>query len=159
MAKAWPAWWRRAHLALQNSQLQHSGLTSDLIAATTYARLRGVPIMNMSLQSYPFSSTLSTEFTSCQNAGIVLCICAGNQGVNNDTTPNYPSSYTHTNIIAVGNQDRTDVRYTGFKLWPHQRGPVCARREHHQCGVRRELLHLHRHLAGHAFMSPQCVPP
>jgi subtilisin family serine protease len=91
----------------------NSGLTSNLIAATTYARLRGVPVMNLSLQSYPFSTSLNTEFTACQTAGILLSICAGNQGVNNDTTPNYPSSYTHTNIISVGNHDRTDVRWSG----------------------------------------------
>ncbi|MBL9144688.1 MAG: S8 family serine peptidase [Verrucomicrobiaceae bacterium] len=91
----------------------NSGLTSNLIAATTYARLRGAPVMNLSLQSYPFSSTLNTEFTACQTAGILLSICAGNQGVNNDTTPNYPSSYTHTNIISVGNHDRTDARWSG----------------------------------------------
>lgn len=91
----------------------NSGLTSNLIAATTYARQRGVPVMNLSLQSYPFNSTLNTEFTACQTAGILLSICAGNQGVNNDTTPNYPSSYTHTNIISVGNHDRTDARWSG----------------------------------------------
>jgi subtilisin family serine protease len=91
----------------------NSGLTSNLIAATTYARLRNVPVMNLSLQNYPFSSTLNTEFTACQSAGIVLCICAGNQGVDNDTTPNYPSCYTHSNIIAVGNHDRTDARWSG----------------------------------------------
>ncbi len=91
----------------------NSGLTSNLIAATTYARLLGVPVMNLSLQNYPFSSSLNTEFTACQTAGILLCICAGNQGVDNDVTPNYPSCHTQDNIIAVGNHDRTDVRYTG----------------------------------------------
>lgn len=91
----------------------NSGLTSNLIAATTYARQRGVGIMNLSLQNYPFSTALNTEFTACQTAGIVLCICAGNQGVNNDVTPNYPSSYPHPNIIAVGNHDRTDARFSG----------------------------------------------
>lgn len=91
----------------------NSGLTSNLIAATTYARLRGARIMNLSLQNYPLSTTLDTEFTACQNAGILLSICAGNQGVNNDTTPNYPSSYPHACIIAVGNHDRTDQRWSG----------------------------------------------
>jgi subtilisin family serine protease len=91
----------------------NSGSTSNLIAATTYARRLGVPVMNLSLQNYPFSSSLNTEFTTCQTAGIVLCICAGNQGVNNDVTPNYPSCYTQSNIIAVGNHDRTDVRWSG----------------------------------------------
>lgn len=91
----------------------NSGSTSNLIAATTYARQRGVPVMNLSLQNYPYNATLNSEFTACQNAGIVLCICAGNQGVNNDTTPNYPSSHTQSNIISVGNHDRTDNRWSG----------------------------------------------
>lgn len=90
----------------------NSGLTSNLIAATAYARLLGMPIMNLSLQNYPFSNSLDAEFRACEQTGILLCICAGNQGVNNDTTPNYPSSYTHANIIAVGNHDPTDRRYT-----------------------------------------------
>jgi subtilisin family serine protease len=91
----------------------NAGLTSHLIAATTYARQMGAPIMNLSLQNYPFSSTLNTEFTACQTTGILLSICAGNQGVNNDVTFNYPSCYQQTNIIAVGNHDRTDVRWSG----------------------------------------------
>ncbi len=90
-----------------------SGLTSDLIAATAYARRLGVPVMNLSLQSYPYSSTLYAEFTACEADGIVLSICAGNQGGNNDITPNYPSSYPHSNIIAVGNHDSTDRRWAG----------------------------------------------
>jgi subtilisin family serine protease len=68
--------------------------------------------MNLSLQNYPFNSSLNSEFTQCMNAGILLCICAGNQGTNNDDTPNYPSSYSQANIIAVGNLMRTDVRST-----------------------------------------------
>lgn len=91
----------------------NSGFTSHLIAAVTYARQRGATIMNLSLQSYPFSSALNAEFTTCQNAGVLLCICAGNQGVDNDINPNYPSSYTQTNIIAVANHDRTDARWSG----------------------------------------------
>ena len=101
----------------------NAGATSSLIAATTYARLMGAPIMNMSLQNYPFSATLNTEFNACQSAGILLSICAGNQGVNNDLTPNYPSCYPHTNIIAVGNHDRADVRYSG-SFNPSNYGPT-----------------------------------
>ena len=96
----------------------NSGSTSNLISAVTYARQRGVPVMNLSLQNYPFNSSLNTEFNACQTAGILLSICAGNQGVNNDTTPNYPSSYTQSNIIAVGNHDRTDVRWSSSNYGP-----------------------------------------
>lgn len=91
----------------------NAGLTSHLIAATTYARQMGVPIMNLSLQNYPFNTSLNSEFNACQSAGVLLSICAGNQGVNNDVTPNYPSCHQQTNIIAVGNHDRTDVRWSG----------------------------------------------
>jgi subtilisin family serine protease len=91
----------------------NSGSTSNLIAATTYARLRGVRIMNLSLQNYPYSSSLDAEFTACRNAGILLSICAGNQGQNNDTAPNYPSSYTQDNILSVANHDRRDERWAG----------------------------------------------
>jgi len=101
----------------------NAGTTSALIAATTYARWMGAPIMHISLQSYPFSSTLNTEFNACQSAGIFLSICAGNQGVNNDVTPNYPSCYQQTNIIAVGNHDRTDVRWSGASN-PSNYGPT-----------------------------------
>jgi len=85
------------------------GTDSALLSAVTYARLRGVPIMNLSLQFYPFSAALSNEFNACQSAGILMCICAGNAAQNNDVSPNYPSCYTHTNIIAVGACDRTDA--------------------------------------------------
>ncbi len=88
----------------------NSGTTSNLIAATSYARLEGAPVMNLSLQNYPFNTTLNAEFDACQGAGILLSICAGNQGVNNDTTPNYPSSYPQSNVIAVGNHTRSDAR-------------------------------------------------
>ena len=101
----------------------NSGLTSHLIAAVTYARQRGAPIMNLSLQNYPFSSTLNSEVSACEAAGILLSICAGNQGVNNDITPNYPSCYLQTNIIAVGNHDRTDARWSG-SFNPSNYGPT-----------------------------------
>ena len=41
-------------LACKILNASNRGLTSNLIAATTYARLRGVPVMNLSLQNYPF---------------------------------------------------------------------------------------------------------
>lgn len=91
----------------------NSGFTSHLIAATVYARHRGAQVMNLSLQNYPYSAALDAEFTACAAAGITLSICAGNQGNNNDVTPNYPSSYPHANILSVGNHDRTNQRWSG----------------------------------------------
>lgn len=67
--------------------------------------------MNLSLQNYPYSDALNTEFNANEAAGIILVACAGNRGVNNDTTPNYPSAYPHANIIAIGNHDSTNTRW------------------------------------------------
>ena len=91
----------------------NTGFTSDLIAALDYARLLGARVMNLSLQNYPTSGSFQSAIDRAQSADIVLCICAGNQGVNNNLTPNYPSSFTNPNIIAVANHDRTDVRWNG----------------------------------------------
>ena len=92
----------------------NAGATSDLIAALDYARLIGARVMNLSLQNYPGNGSLQNAIDRAQAADIVVCICAGNQGVNNNITPNYPSSFTNPNIIAVANHDRTDVRWSGF---------------------------------------------
>ena len=92
----------------------NAGFTSDLIAALDYARVLGARVMNLSLQNYPFGGAFQSAINRTEAAGIVLCICAGNQSANNDVMPNYPSSFTNANIIAVGNHDRTDVRWTGF---------------------------------------------
>jgi subtilisin family serine protease len=94
------------------------GTTSDLIAAVSYARHMGVPIMNLSLQNYPVNQILHDELTRCEAAGILLVISAGNQGTNNDTTPNYPSSYPHENIIAVGNHTASNQRAAGSNYGP-----------------------------------------
>lgn len=91
----------------------NGGTTSNLIAAVAYARVKGAPIMNLSLQSYPYSKALENELAACDAAGVLLAICAGNQGSDNDISPNYPSSYPHPNIVAVGNHDRYDAPYFG----------------------------------------------
>ena len=89
------------------------GSTSNFIAGVQYAREQGASVMNLSLQNYPYSSLLNDECSRCESQGIILSICAGNQGEDNDSSPNYPSSYTHANIISVANHDRTDVRWSG----------------------------------------------
>ncbi|MEX1110821.1 MAG: S8 family serine peptidase [Chthoniobacterales bacterium] len=98
----------------------NEGLTSDLIAGLAYARTNGAAVMNLSLVGYPApkefpaeDTLLAEQLALCQSAGIVLSISAGNNGTDNDITPNYPSSYTNANIISVGGHDRYDVRWSG----------------------------------------------
>ncbi len=98
----------------------NEGLTSDLIAGLAYARTNGAAVMNLSLVGYPAPGEFPTDDTLlaqqlalCQSAGIVLSISAGNNGTDNNITPNYPSSYTNANIIAVGGHDRFNTRWSG----------------------------------------------
>jgi len=98
----------------------NEGTTSDLIAGLAYARTNGAAVMNLSLVNYPLpgkfptdDTLLAQELARCQSAGIVLSISAGNNGTNNDITPNYPSSYTNANIISVGGHDRFNTRWSG----------------------------------------------
>lgn len=49
-----------------------------------------------------FSQALADAITRANNAGILFIAAAGNNGRNNDTTANYPSNYTMSNVIAVG---------------------------------------------------------
>ena len=92
----------------------NTGTTSRLIAGLDYARLLGARVMNLSLQNFPNDASLAEAMDRAAAAGIVVCAAAGNQGINNDNTPNYPSCFPNANIIAVGNHDRTDVRWAGF---------------------------------------------
>ena len=93
----------------------NAGTTSDLITALDYARLLGARVMNLSLQNFPADPSLQLAIDRAEAAGIVLCVAAGNQGTDNDNplTSNYPSGFPNANIVAVGNHDRTDVRWAG----------------------------------------------
>lgn len=92
---------------------ENGGATSDLISGLRYARRQNASVMNLSLQNYPYSQIVDDEISLCQEQGIILSICGGNQGRDNDISPNYPSSYPHPNIISVANHDRHDQPWTG----------------------------------------------
>lgn len=89
------------------------GDTSDVIKGLGYARSNGASVVNMSLVGFPDDPALQEAITRCESNGILLCISAGNQGSNNDVTPNYPSSFTNANIISVGGHDWSNLRWTG----------------------------------------------
>ncbi len=71
---------------------------------------RGVNIraVNMSYAGMPYSTAERDALAAVQNAGILLCIAAGNSGGNNDRTPTYPASHSLPGIIAVAASDQSD---------------------------------------------------
>ncbi|MEO6245699.1 MAG: S8 family serine peptidase, partial [Opitutaceae bacterium] len=94
----------------------NTGTTANMLSGINYARGKGVRIMNLSLENYPFSTAVSGAIDSAAAAGILMVICAGNSGTNNDISPNYPSSYPQVNIISVANTTNADVMNTGGSL-------------------------------------------
>jgi len=89
------------------------GEASDVIKGLDYARSNGASVVNMSLVNFPDDPALRNAIARCESNGILLCVSAGNQGTNNDVKPNYPSSFTNANIIAVGGHDWSNQRWTG----------------------------------------------
>ena len=81
------------------------GYTSDAIAAVEYATNKGAHVINASWGGGGFSQALKNAIEAC---GCVFAAAAGNSGVNTDTSPHYPSSYSSANLVSVAATDHND---------------------------------------------------
>ena len=79
----------------------NGGSTSDGIRVINYARENGADIISASWGGGGYSQSLYNAIDACRLADIPFVAAAGNDGVNNDSTPHYPSSYTLSNIVSV----------------------------------------------------------
>jgi len=84
-----------------------SGTDADLAAGILHATDRGVNVISMSLQNYPYSTTTNNAINYAYGKGVLLVAAAGNHHRNIDTNPCYPGSYT--NVVAVSATTSTDV--------------------------------------------------
>jgi subtilisin family serine protease len=53
-------------------------------------------------------AALENAIQAAGDAGIIFCAAAGNDGLDVDSTPEYPAAYPCSNIISVGASDSTD---------------------------------------------------
>jgi subtilisin family serine protease len=83
------------------------GNTADAVCAIEYANDKGAHIINNSWGGGGYSQALKDAVDA--SSALVVC-AAGNDGLNNDTTPYYPASCTSTNIVAVAATDQNDNR-------------------------------------------------
>jgi subtilisin family serine protease len=86
---------------------------SAAIGAINYCILmksRGVNVVviNASWGGNGFDSALRSAIQSAGNVGIIFCAAAGNDGSNNDTTPNYPGNFRLSNMLVVAATDSSD---------------------------------------------------
>jgi serine protease len=86
------------------------GTALDEVDAIEYAIQNGAKIINASYGAYDFIESEFQAIADADAAGVIFVASAGNDGLNNDLTPNYPSSYNLPNIIAVAASDQNDRR-------------------------------------------------
>jgi subtilisin family serine protease len=99
--------WRVRLMACKFLGADGSGKTSDAIKCLDFAAAKGARVVNASFGGGPFSQAFFEAILRARDRGVLLVAAAGNEGVNNDVTPQYPASYDADNVIAVAAIDRT----------------------------------------------------
>ncbi len=80
---------------------QGSGSLDNAVKAIDYATRVGANIMSNSWGGGGFSQALTDSVTRAKAAGILFVAAAGNDGSDNELSPEYPASYAVDNIISV----------------------------------------------------------
>lgn len=101
-------------MALKVSANGDTMTTSAIIEAIQYTitmKRRGVNLvaLNASYGGTGFSNAERSAIQTAGSEGIILCAAAGNESVNNNTTPSYPASYGLANIITVAASNQNDA--------------------------------------------------
>jgi subtilisin family serine protease len=101
---------------------RRGGSTANAVLAVDYMtdlkQRHGLNIVatNNSWGGGGFSQALADAIERANGAGILFIAAAGNETVNNDATPHYPSSYDNANIIAVASITSTGG-LSSFSNW------------------------------------------
>jgi len=110
-------------LSLKFLDSSGSGKTSDAVKAIEFAiqlKAMGVNIrvLNASWGGAGFSQALLDEINSANSSDMLFVAAAGNDGVNIDLTPDYPSSFKAPNIISVAGTDNRDALWSSSNFGP-----------------------------------------
>lgn len=84
-----------------------SGTSAAIASGINYAVSNGAHIINASLSTTVNDPAVAAAVNNAESNGVILVAAAGNNGSNNDGTPNYPASYTNSNIISVAAVDQS----------------------------------------------------
>ena len=101
-------------MALRVSSDGNTMSTSAIIEALQYATMMknggvNVVAINESYGGGDYSSAEKAANQAAGDAGIIVCVAAGNDSANNDTTPDYPASYRLANMLVVAASDQNDA--------------------------------------------------
>ncbi len=91
------------------------GTTADAISAIYYAIENGAKVLNNSWGGSIYSTALHQAVSFSYERDTVFVAAAGNEGVNTDNTPLYPSSLDVPNVISVGaSSDTSRAIFSNF---------------------------------------------
>jgi subtilisin family serine protease/subtilisin-like proprotein convertase family protein len=105
--------WHASLMAVKFISAQGNGTVADFIAGLNYAVAHGAKISNNSWTGATNDPFLEQAIQNAQSHGDIFVAAAGNNGSNNDTNPDYPSSFPLDNIVSVAATDNYD-RLAGF---------------------------------------------
>ena len=108
--------WQVSLMALKFLSGAGSGSTADAVRAVEYSTMMHVDLTSNSWGGGGFSQTLYDAIAAAGAQNIVFVAAAGNDGVDNDVSPHYPSSYDLANLISVAATDHNDAK-ASFSNW------------------------------------------
>lgn len=85
-----------------------SGADSDAIKAIEYAWKNGAFLSSNSWGGGDHAQAMEDEINRAGSHGVGFVAASGNDGLDNDAIPNYPSNYVADNLIAVAATDAND---------------------------------------------------
>ena len=102
--------WNVKIMALKFLDAGGGGWTDDAIKCVEYSTLMGANLSSNSWGGGSYSQGLKDAIDAAGAAGMLFVASAGNNGVDNDVYPHYPSSYDCESLIAVMATDSDDNR-------------------------------------------------
>jgi subtilisin family serine protease len=102
--------WNVRLMALKFLGASGGGYTADAIACIEYAIEHGAHLSNNSWGGGGYSQALKDAIDAAGRANQLFIAAAGNENLNNDVTPHYPSNYDSPNVIAVASSTSGDAR-------------------------------------------------
>ncbi|MBM4251280.1 MAG: hypothetical protein FJ146_04875 [Deltaproteobacteria bacterium] len=108
--------WNVSIVGIKFLDASGSGSLADATKAIEYGTALGVTMTSNSWGGGGFSETMKAAIQAANAKGVLFIAAAGNDGVNNDNSPHYPSSYNLDNVIAVAATDNRD-QLAGFSCY------------------------------------------
>jgi len=109
--------WAAKLMAVRVLDATGVGTTATIISGVAYAVANGAKIINMSIGgSTAFDQAYSDAITSAQTSNVLVVAAAGNNGHDNDVTPDWPCNFTQANLLCVAALDQSYALAT-FSDW------------------------------------------